>query len=402
VWRYSPIDHLDLDRYRPVPPSSFEGRASAAAAVRSLIAGDAVLGQMEGVLDAAEGLVVTRNGAVVHADVGALAGRATLGSLGERADEPPALGAVLDSADALTRLNDALLPDVVVLDVPAGTVLAAPVAVVHWIDAEEQNGGTAPACFPRTLVRLGANARASVVELVAGGSDDREGLALPVTELDVADGADLSYLSVQALGSRAWYLARTAGRLGRDTQLRLFTLGLGAGYDRTRTDVVAAGQGGRSELRSAYLGAGSQVHDIRTMQDHAAPHTTSDLLCKGAVSGTSRSVYSGLIRVRHGAVRAEAMQTNHNLVLDERAHADSVPNLDIAENDVRCSHASTVGPVDEDQRYYVESRGVPPARAERLIVQGFFDDIVDRAPIAPALPALRQVVGRRLVEAIRG
>ena len=112
------------------------------------------------------------------------------------------------------------------------------------------------------------------------------------------------------------------------------------------------------------------MHDIRTLQDHVAPRTTSELLCQGAVAGTSRSVYSGLIRVHRGAVRSDARQTNHNLVLDEGAHADSVPNLDILENDVRCSHASTVGPVDEDQRYYIESRGVAPEMAEGLIVRG--------------------------------
>jgi Fe-S cluster assembly protein SufD len=145
-----------------------------------------------------------------------------------------------------------------------------------------------------------------------------------------------------------------------------------------------------------YLGSGDQVHDVRTLQDHGAPHTVSDLLCKGAVAERSRSVYSGLIRMRHGAVRSDAMQTNHNLVLDERAHADSVPNLDIEENDVRCSHASSVGPVSEDQLYYLESRGLAPERAERLIVLGFFDDIVERAPIAPARRALRDHIGRRL------
>ena len=140
------------------------------------------------------------------------------------------------------------------------------------------------------------------------------------------------------------------------------------------------GKDARSEILSAYLGDGTQVHDIRTLQDHVAPRTTSELLCQGAVAGTSRSVYSGLIRVHRGAVRSDARQTNHNLVLDEGAHADSVPNLDILENDVRCSHASTVGPVDEDQRYYIESRGVAPEVAEGLIVRGFFDAIIDRSP----------------------
>ena len=114
------------------------------------------------------------------------------------------------------------------------------------------------------------------------------------------------------------------------------------------------------------------------------------------MAGTSRSVYSGLIRVHRGAVRTDARQTNNNLVLDEGAHADSVPNLDILENDVKCSHASTVGPIDEDQRYYIESRGIAPDVAEGLIVQGFFDAIIDRGPIAAVTPLLRREVRQRL------
>ena len=116
----------------------------------------------------------------------------------------------------------------------------------------------------------------------------------------------------------------------------------------------------------------------------------------------SRSVYSGLIRVHRGAVRSDARQTNHNLVLDEGAHADSVPNLDILENDVKCSHASTVGPVDEDQRYYLESRGVTPEVAEGLIVRGFFDDIIDRGPVPAATLLLRREVHDRLGTTLSG
>jgi Fe-S cluster assembly protein SufD len=114
----------------------------------------------------------------------------------------------------------------------------------------------------------------------------------------------------------------------------------------------------------------------------------------GAVADRAHSVYSGLIRVRRGAVRSDAMQTNHNLVLDEGAHADSVPNLDIEENDVKCSHGSTVGPVDEDQRYYLESRGVEPEMAERLIVAGFFDDIASRVPVS----GIRATIGQALAD----
>jgi Fe-S cluster assembly protein SufD len=333
------------------------------------------------------------DGSLVSVDRAALPPSVRIGGLEGEA----ILGQVLGGADALVRANDAFLPDAVVVDVPAGVAFDAPIVIVHWCSAGITSS---TASFPRTFVRLGQGSSAQVVEVVAGAPGAGRGLVVPVTELSAGDGAQLSYASVQVLGSETWHIARVAAVAGRDATLRTFSMGLGAAYDRSRTDALAEGPGSSTELRSAYLGTDSQVHDIRTLQDHAAAHTTSDLLCKGAVAGTARSVYSGLIRVRRGAVRTNAFQTNHNLVLEEGAHADSVPNLDIEENDVRCSHASTVGPVDEDQRYYLESRGIPPARAERLIVLGFFDDIVQRCPVSALVPRLRREVELRLVRAL--
>jgi Fe-S cluster assembly protein SufD len=136
--------------------------------------------------------------------------------------------------------------------------------------------------------------------------------------------------------------------------------------------------------------------DFRTLQDHDAPWTRSDLLFKGAVEDSARSVYSGLVRLRPPAQKASATQTNRNLVLSEGASAESIPNLEIEANDVRCSHASTVGPIDEDQLYYLESRGIPPEEAERLIVLGFFDDVFARLPVSALTRRLRSTVIEKL------
>ncbi|MGH9296050.1 MAG: SufD family Fe-S cluster assembly protein, partial [Acidimicrobiales bacterium] len=149
-------------------------------------------------------------------------------------------------------------------------------------------------------------------------------------------------------------------------------------YARSRVDSMLEGQGGSAQLLAVYLGTGTQMHDFRTLQEHGAPRTTSDLVFKGAVADQSRSVYSGMIRMRNGARGANAFQTNRNLVLSDGAHADSVPNLEIEESDVKCSHASAVGPIDEEQRFYLESRGVPRRTAERLILLGFFDELLER------------------------
>ena len=388
VWRYTPINTLVLDDFAP---PAHDGPAPA---------GDQLLAALTTALGPLAGSVLVHNGRASTFNspdrAGAVAEVADF-AFG-RADDVPGssamLGSVQQGGDALVRLNDAFAPDPVFVDVPAGVQVGAPVLIVHWCD-----GASA---FPRTSVRVGEGSVLSVVEVFAGAEGTDRSLVVPVTELAAADGASLSYVSLQILGGEAWSIARLAGRGTADSSLRTFTVGLGASYDRVRADVSVEGKDARSEILSAYLGDGTQVHDIRTLQDHVAPRTTSELLCQGAVAGTSRSVYSGLIRVHRGAVRSDARQTNHNLVLDEGAHADSVPNLDILENDVRCSHASTVGPVDEDQRYYIESRGVAPEMAEGLIVRGFFDAIIDRSPVPAVIPFLQREVHERLDVALGG
>jgi Fe-S cluster assembly protein SufD len=353
-------------------------------------AGDQLLAAVTAALGAVAGSVLVHNG---RAGVFTrLSGDFAFGRADDVSGSAESLGSVQQGGDALVRLNDAFAPDPVFIDVPEGVHVAAPVLIVHWCDSAS--------AFPRTSVRAREGSKVSVVEVFAGAEGSDRSLIVPVTELAAADGASLDYVSAQIFGDAAWSIARLAGRGLAKSSLRTFTVGLGAAYDRVRADVSVEGKDARSEILSAYLGDGTQVHDIRTLQDHVAPRTTSELLCQGAVAGTSRSVYSGLIRVHRGAVRSDARQTNHNLVLDEGAHADSVPNLDILENDVRCSHASTVGPVDEDQRYYIESRGVAPEVAEGLIVRGFFDAIIDRSPVPEVIPFLQREVHERLEVAL--
>jgi Fe-S cluster assembly protein SufD len=162
-----------------------------------------------------------------------------------------------------------------------------------------------------------------------------------------------------------------------------------------RTEAQIAGRGASTKQLALYFADGEQMHDFRTIQDHVAANGTSDLLFKGAVQDDSLSVYTGLIRIGPDARGSVAFQTNRNLTLGPGSWAESVPNLDIKNNDVRCSHASAVGPIDEEQRFYIESRGVPPEVAERLIVLGFFDEVLDQLP-APALTAgLRRQVAAK-------
>ena len=404
VWRYSRIDALDLDRFRPsgtvpVDPHNDPG-PSPSDRIHRLVDS----------LGPRSGLMVTINGvlATVASSVGdhlLSLGRAT-----ELDEMESLLGSVIVESREFVLLNDAFAVDPLVVDIAADAVIDDPIVIVHVI-----SGGGGDAVFPRTFIRSGATSTAGVAEIVvdvdAGlladlpsgnvpppPSDRRtrssEHLVVPVAEIRVGDDATLAYVSVQALGPDTWQLAHQASAIGAHATLESFAVALGGSYARLRTDSALQGESGTSKLRAAFIGREDQMLDFRTLQDHLAPRTTSDLLFMGAVADRSHSVYSGLIRVRRGAVRSDAMQTNHNLVLDEGAHADSVPNLDIEENDVKCSHGSTVGPVDEDQRYYLESRGVEPDVAERLIIGGFFENISEQVPIA----GTRSMIGTALAD----
>jgi Fe-S cluster assembly protein SufD len=200
---------------------------------------------------------------------------------------------------------------------------------------------------------------------------------------------------VQDHGPDIWQLALVRSTVGRDATLRASAVALGGDYARLRSEAVLIGNGASSEMVAVYFANENQMLDFRTLQDHHAAHTTSELLFKGAVEDEADSVYSGLIRLREGAQRANATQTNRNLVLSEGATAKSIPNLEIECDDVRCSHASTVGPIDADQLYYLATRGVPPDVAERLIVFGFFEDAIDRLAFRFGAQRLRTAVTRK-------
>ncbi len=381
IWRYSRIDELDLSRYRPVPDADLG------------VAGDERApggGPWAMEAGAHAGLLVVRDGRVVRHELDpeleALGVRVCeLATCGVDDEMRESLGAVVgDSTDAFTLLHDAFLPGGALISVPDGVVIDAPILVLHWCEGDGQ------ASFPRTLVRAGRRSEVTVLERY--GSPNTDHLVDAVTEIDAAPDAHVRYLSVQEHGPRTWHIGLQRARLGRDATLKTASVALGGDYARLRAEALLQGEGAESEMVAAYFGDGQQMLDFRTLQDHDAPRTRSALLFKGAVEDAASSVYSGLIRLREGAQKSEAYQTNRNLVLSEGASAESIPNLEILANDVKCSHGSTVGPIDDEQLYYLESRGIPPADAERLIVLGFFDDVFSRLPHGGLVASLRRTV----------
>lgn len=340
VWRYSRIGELDLDGFAP--------------------------GHARTTVDAPEGASLSV-------------------AVGGPLDAPFDAG---DAIDLFHELNNAFM-DAVVLSVPAGRAVADPVVVTHRLD---QSG---IACFPRLIVDAAPDSEITVVEQFVS-ADGVRSLCVPRLEVHAAQAARVRYLGVNLLGTDTWHLGHQRSIGERDSTTLLSTVSLGADYARVRTEARLTGQGGSTRQIALYYADGRQMHDFRTLQDHAAPRTNSDLLFKGAVQDEAKSVYTGLIKIRHDARGSAAFQTNRNLTLSEGAWAESVPNLDIETNDVKCSHASTIGPIDEEQRFYLESRGIPPQVAERLVVLGFFDEVLEQLPVGPLAAQLRERVSGKL------
>jgi Fe-S cluster assembly protein SufD len=371
VWRYSRIADLDLDAFTPADASPVAGGVPGA--IEAALAAVPVRGVS----------IVTVNGRTVHLDV-------TAPGVDVVTDPQDALGiAMAEPTDVFAQMNDDLTVAPIVIRVAPGATVEAPIVIARWVDAQ------GIATFPRTVVVAGEDSRAQIVEYTAS-ADDVVALLVPVTELSVGRAARLGYLNAQNLGLATWQVGSQVSTVEADATLTAVTAAFGGDYARQRTDCRLVGRGAAGNLRAVYFGEGEQMLDFRTFQDHAAPDTMSNLLFKGAVAGHSRSVYTGMIRVRKNARGTNAFQTNRNIKLSDGAWAESVPNLEIENNDVRCSHASTVGPIDEDQRFYLESRGVPTRIAERLIVTGFFDEVLSKLPVAGAAAALRALVSGKL------
>ena len=294
--------------------------------------------------------------------------------------------------DVFCAANHAVAPPGAVVAIPPGRTLGAPVVV----DAQAVTDGAAS--FPHVALVAGANSEASVVVLYRS-APGAEVLVSPILETVVETGARLSVSVVQNLSDTARMVAHHQFSTGRDATLRIGELGLGGRYARQRLGVVLAGMGSSVEMGGIYFGDGSQVLDYRIHVTHEGPHTTSDIFLKGAVADTARAVWTGLMRIEGGAAGTSAFETNRNLVLSDGAKVNSVPNLEILTDDLQCGHGSSSGPLDEEQLYYLMSRGLPRAPAERLLVRGFFDEILSKLPVPALAGPSRQVVASRFAEA---
>jgi Fe-S cluster assembly protein SufD len=289
-------------------------------------------------------------------------------------------------------LNTAFVHDGGFVYVPHNIVMEEPVQFLYLSVPGSQPHVT----HPRSLVVVERGGRAAVVETY-GATADGAYLTNAVTEIVVGDGARCDCYRVQRESEKAFHVATTHTRQGRDSTMHLHPAVFGGLLTRHDITVVMNGENGTSVLNGLYLLRGSQHADHHTTIDHAMPHCESHEYFNGVLDGRSRGVFNGRIIVRPGAQRTDSKQTNNNLVLSENARADSQPQLEIYADDVKCTHGATLGPIDERAVFYLKSRGIPPAQARSLLTYGFGAEIIERMEIAPLKAQLERLVRTRLL-----
>lgn len=302
-----------------------------------------------------------------------------------------ALERVSADLDVFSAARGAFAADGLGVHIPPGTDLADPIVID--ISAVDPGAG-----FPVVSITAGANSEASVV-VVFRSPAGVDAVMSPLVVVDVGDGARLRYQAVQALGSATAGVIHQRVSVGKDATALLGEVGLGGRLGRLDLAVSLDGAGASVDVAGLYFGEAEQVLDYRLVIDHIGRSTTSNVFLKGAVEDSAQSVFTGLLRIGRDAARSSAFETNRNLVLSKGAKAHSVPNLEILCDDVVCGHGSSVGPLEDEHLYYLESRGLGRERAERLLIRGFFQEVIDRLPVRGLEEPVGVAVFRRFADA---
>jgi Fe-S cluster assembly protein SufD len=274
--------------------------------------------------------------------------------------------------------------------VPDGVEAALPIRMFHTLAHAGRMAS------PRTVVVLGKGARATIIEEQL--SSTVEGIAFynAGTEIFVGEEAHLTFATLQDWGRNVYHYSNQRARIERGGELQCIHTLLGSRMAKMNSYFDLAGSGASAYVHGFVFGDARQHFHLHTLQRHLRDHTTSDLLIKTCLKDRARSVYQGLIQVSEGAQRTDAYQANRNLLLSDQARADSIPGLEILANDVRCTHGATIGHVDDEQMYYLRSRGLPAMEAQRLIVEGFFVPVLDRIPLEGVREGLRHAIQRKI------
>ena len=288
-----------------------------------------------------------------------------------------------------TALHGAFYSDGLLVYVPRGVEVELPLIARRSVEG----GGST---FPHTTVVVEDQASVTLVDRFGSADFDEPSLCASVVEVEAGAGATVNYISLQEWGRQVHHFQTQRFVGHRDSTVRSLAVNLGSVFARTQVESVLRGQGSFSEMLGLYFADESQHFAQRTLQSHDAPNSTSDLLYKGALKETSHSEYSGLIKVMKGAQGTDAYQANRNLVLSEDAIARSIPQLEIEANEVRCTHGATVSPVEEEHLFYLMSRGIDRVTAQKLVVFGFFGDVLDRIRVPEVREGLAQAIAAKV------
>ena len=387
AWRFTDLEQFRLERYQgdvhaagPLPSAAQRGDARALDS---------------GIMPA--GYALALDGRQAELALGQQAKKAgvLLTSLSQAAITYPelvrqGLGSLLPARDYYAAASLAEHRDGLFLFVPEGVELSEPILGINWLASD---GGLVST---RNLIIVERGASLVLDELYLSAPLSRPTLGFPVTELVVGEGARVRHAAWQHLAAQGRHMSRTLARVDRDARLDSLVVTTGGHTSRTWTEVSLAGPGAESRMLGVNMLGGDQRAEHWTVQDHLAHHTTSDLLYHSVVGGRARSVYNGSIRVAPGARGTNAFQENRNLLLSDAARALTIPQLEIQEDDVRCSHGATVGPLDLEQLFYMTARGIPPAEAERLLVLGFLGTVLEEASWAGLRQRLEASIRDRL------
>jgi Fe-S cluster assembly protein SufD len=350
-WEFTDLEALDLDAYVEVAPA--------------------------GAIEGGEGATV-------------LSLAASLESHDELLHEK--LGSLVPSEDPFVARNEAGWRDGVLIHIPAGVKLTEPIKVELPLD---ENGSVV---YWRTLVVLEEGAEAEVWEHSGSAGDETDALLNSVVELHVGQAATLRYISTQDISEQAWIFSSQRAQIERDGRLDWTALGFGSARGKVRMETKLAGPGSEARVTGGYASGPGQHLDYDTTQEHAAPNTFSDLAFRGVLAAGSTAVWRGMIRVDPGAQSTDAFQESRNLLLSTEAHADAIPGLEIEADDVRCTHAAAIAQIDREQLFYLTSRGLDPATAKQVIIEGFLESLVERLAEGPVRDEVSAALARRLGE----
>src|ERR687886_828320 len=295
-------------------------------------------------------------------------------------------GLVPEDYDKFAALSAAAFSGGSFLYVPRGVDVEVPIQSYRWLDV-------IGSIMPRTLVVVAEGASVTYIDEYASADGEDLAFSNGAVELYVGEGANLRYVSLQNWERNVLHFNTIRSKTEKDATINSLVVSLGSQLSRTNVEAGLTAPGGDSEMLGLYFADSNQVLDHHTLQDHIAPNAHSDLLYKGALRDESLAVFSGFIRVEPGAQKTDAYQTNRNIILGtDEAMAVSLPNLEIMADDVKCSHGSTTGQVDETELFYLMSRGIPRREAEKLVVYGFFGEVTSRIP----LPGLKEKLDRAI------